>query len=142
MLDIKGILDPVVAIINKVLPDKTAAAAAEAALRSQAAAGALQTELVQLQALTAAQTDIDKIEAASSSKWVSGWRPFIGWVCGVAFAYVAILEPIARFAADVFFGYKGAFPSIDTTITMQILFGLLGLGMYRTAEKIKGVASK
>jgi len=86
-----------------------------------------------------AQIEVNKVEAASASLFVSGWRPHVGWVCGFALSYVSILEPIARFVAQVFYGYNGAFPVIDTTITMQVLLGLLGLGGMRTFEKLKGV---
>lgn len=88
------------------------------------------------------QTDVNKIEAASTSLFVSGWRPFVGWICGFALAYAAILEPIARFVAQVGFGYTGPFPVIDSGTTETILYGMLGLGVIRGAEKIKGVASK
>lgn len=88
------------------------------------------------------QTDVNKIEAASSSLFVSGWRPFVGWICGFALAYAAILEPIARFVAQVVFEYSGSFPIINTETTDTILWGMLGLGVIRGAEKIKGVASK
>lgn len=90
--------------------------------------------------LQLAQLDINKTEAASSSLFVSGWRPAIGWICGISLAYAAILEPIARFIASVMFAYVGVFPVIDTDITMQILMGLLGLAGMRTFEKHKGVA--
>jgi len=89
-----------------------------------------------------AQIEVNKQEAQSASLFVSGWRPFVGWVCGFGLFYVAILDPIARFVAQVIFDYAGKFPVIDTTITMQVLFGLLGLGGMRTYEKSKGVASK
>ena len=89
-----------------------------------------------------AQIEVNKQEAQSASLFVSGWRPFVGWVCGFALLYAAILDPIARFVAEVIYTYSGKFPEIDTTITMQVLFGLLGLGGMRTYEKIKGVASK
>lgn len=88
------------------------------------------------------QVEIDKIEAASKSLFVSGWRPFVGWVCGIALAYSSIGEPFARFIAKVFFDYEGNFPVIDTTITMQILMGMLGLGGLRSFEKFKGVDNK
>lgn len=94
------------------------------------------------QAINLAQIDVNKEEAKSSSTFVSGWRPFIGWGCGFAFLYIGILEPIARFAAKVAYGYVGEFPEIDPTITMQVLFGLLGLAGMRTYEKTKQVASK
>lgn len=88
--------------------------------------------------LDLAQLDVDKAEAASTNWFVAGWRPFVGWVCGSGLAYVAILEPLARFAAQVGFQYTGAFPAIDTTLTMQVLLGMLGLGAMRSVEKVKG----
>ena len=86
------------------------------------------------------QVEINKIEAASGSLFVSGGRPFVVWVCAFALAYAAVIEPIARFVATVSFAYSGPFPVIDTDLTMQVLLGLLGLGAYRSVEKIKGVA--
>ena len=86
------------------------------------------------------QVEINKIEAASGSLFVSGGRPFVVWVCAFALAYAAVIEPIARFVATVGFAYAGPFPVIDTDLTMQVLLGLLGLGAYRSVEKIKGVA--
>jgi hypothetical protein len=91
-------------------------------------------------AVMTAQTDINKIEAASSNLFVSGWRPFVGWCCGVAFLYAAILEPLARFIAKVMFSYGGDFPAIDTTLTMQILLGLLGMAGLRSWDKKNGTA--
>lgn len=87
------------------------------------------------------QTDVNKIEAASLSLFVAGWRPAIGWICGLSLAYVSIFEPMGRFIAQVMYKYDGALPVIDTTITMQILIGMLGLGLYRTMDKKNGTAS-
>jgi len=85
-----------------------------------------------------AQIAVNVEEAKSTNWFVAGGRPFILWVCGVAFAYVAIVEPTARFAAQVIFHYTGQFPAIDTTLTLQVLGGLLGLSGLRSAEKLKG----
>jgi len=118
-------------VITRVFPDKTEAQRAE-----------LQVALEQMKAEYAAaagQMEINKIEAASSDRFVSGWRPFIGWVCGVAICYSAIIEPMLRFFMKVHYGYEGEFPIIDTTLTQQLLFGILGLGTMRTYEKYKGV---
>lgn len=90
--------------------------------------------------LAKGQIEVNKEDAKHDSVFVAGARPFIMWVCGFAFAYVAILEPLLRFASKVWFGYAGEFPTIDTDLTLQVLFGILGLGAYRTAEKFKGVA--
>jgi hypothetical protein len=93
-------------------------------------------------AVDMAQIEVNKIEAASSSLFTSGWRPYIGWGCGTAFLYSAMFEPIMRFVAQVAFDYKGPFPQLDTNLTMQVLLGMLGLAGMRSYEKSKGVATK
>ena len=124
-------------IINRLFPDPAAATAAQLELLKMQQNG----ELAQL----AAETDLAKlqlqvnVEEAKSTNWfVAGWRPFVGWTCGAGLVYVAVLEPLARFAAKVAFGYSGEFPSISTDITLQVLLGMLGLGAMRSVEKIKG----
>lgn len=84
-----------------------------------------------------AQIGVNTEEAKSSNWFVAGWRPAVGWICGVALAWATIIEPIIRFVATVVFSYKGTFPVIDSALTMQILFGMLGLGGLRTYEKTK-----
>ena len=133
-------LDPISAaleigntVIQRLFPDPQQAAEAKLKLLEMQQSGDL--------AVMVAQTDTNKIEAGSSSVFVSGWRPFVGWVGGFGFAYAAIVEPLLRFIASLS-GYTGEFPAIDTTITMQILFGLLGLGAMRSFDKVKGVATK
>ena len=88
------------------------------------------------------QLDLNKVEAGNANVFVSGWRPFIGWVCGFALAYGFILEPILRFLAKVLFGYEGEFPVIELAELNSILLGMLGLGSLRTFEKVKGVADE
>ena len=103
---------------------------------------ALEIEMRKLdQANDMAQLAVNTEEAKSASVFVSGWRPAIGWTCGLGLLYVSLLLPIAQFAAKMY-GYAGTFPEVDTTITMQVLFGMLGLSGMRTYEKTKGVASK
>lgn len=89
--------------------------------------------------LQLSQLEINKVEAASTSLFVAGWRPAIGWVCGVSLLYAALVEPIARFIATVLFTYSGLFPVINTELTLQILLGLLGLAGMRSFEKSKGI---
>lgn len=88
------------------------------------------------------QIEINKAEAQSSSLFVAGWRPFAGWIGGVAFAYAAIIEPIARFVAKVGYGYQGNFPEINTELTIQVLLGMLGLGLMRSFDKKQGTDTK
>lgn len=141
-------MDPITAVLNigsqlidRLFPDKAQADAAKLQMLQLQQSG----ELAQMQATTdlaKAQIAVNTAEAANGSIFVSGARPFILWICGIALAYSAIFEPIARFVAMIVYRYNGAFPVLDTTITMQLLMGLLGLGTMRTIEKLKGVASK
>ena len=120
------------ALIKHFFPDPAQAAAAEQKMAELEKSGEL--------AKIAGQLEINKQEAASSNWFVAGWRPYVGWVCGTGLLYVAIVELIIRFVAQVMFGYKGPFPLIDTSLTMQVLLGMLGLGYLRTSEKKAGVA--
>lgn len=126
-------------LLDKILPDPKAAADAKLKVMELAQAG----ELAQLNAdvqLATGQMEINKVEAASADPFTSRARPFIMWVCGFALLYASILEPIIRFVAMVGFKYNGAFPVINSEITLQLLFALLGLGAYRSIEKVRGVA--
>jgi hypothetical protein len=131
-----GIDDAIAAVANladdaikRIWPDATEIEKAKLAQ--------LQQELQNQFALTLGQLDINKIEATNPSLFVSGWRPFVGWMCGAALGYAAIIEPLARFLAVVAFGYAGVFPVIDTEITLQVLLGLLGLAGMRSFDKLK-----
>ena len=137
-LIISGLFSAAQSLIERFFPDPEKKAAAQLELLKMQQNGDL--------ALLAAETDLAKlqiqvnIEEAKSTNWfVAGARPFIMWTCGFALAYASLIEPLARFAAKVWFGYTGEFPIIDTTLTMQVLMGILGLGAYRSVERIKGV---
>ena len=81
------------------------------------------------------------VEEAKSANWLAAnWRPMAGWIGVFGLGYAAVLEPFMRFVATVFFHYTGPYPAIDTTITMQVLFGMLGLGAYRSYDKKQGTA--
>lgn len=84
------------------------------------------------------QLEINAKEAASPSVWVSGWRPGAGW-CGVAgLAYAAVLRPLLAWVALIN-GWPEP-PELDTDVLLYVLGGLLGLGSFRTLERIKGKA--
>jgi len=118
-------------VIDRVIPDK--AAAERVKLEFAAVSQAQEFQLVLKQIET-------NLEEAKSPNWfVAGWRPAVGWTCAFGLAYVAVIEPLARFFASVVFGYEGEFPVIDTTLTMQVLLGLLGLAGMRSFEKFKEV---
>ena len=141
-------LDPVTALLdigNKVIerlwPDPAQRDAAKLELfklqqSGELAAMAAETDLAK------GQIKVNEESAKSASVFVSGARPFILWGCGFAMLYASMFEPIMRFVAVVCFAYGGNFPALDTTLTTQVLLGLLGLSGMRTLDKIKGVASK
>ena len=85
-----SILPAVTDVIGRFLPeDKEARAKAERDLEAQ-----LTTHLAKIDI---AQLEINKAEASHRSIFVAGWRPFIGWTCGVALAYTYVLQPILVF---------------------------------------------
>jgi hypothetical protein len=125
-------------ILDKLFPDPAAAAAAKVQVMEMAQRG----ELAKLDAdvkLATGQLDVNKAEAANSSLFVAGWRPFIGWTCGAAFAFKFIAGPAAVVLMAVA-GHPITLPVFDFTEMSTILLGMLGLGGLRTVEKIKGVA--
>ena len=85
-----------------------------------------------------AQLDVNKAEAAHDSIFVAGWRPFIGWVCGAAFAYTFVLQPFAVFLVVTAKWSAPPLPSLDMMPMLTVLGGMLGLGAMRSYEKVKG----
>lgn len=86
------------------------------------------------------QLQVNQTEAASSSVFVAGWRPFIGWVCGSACAWNWIGLPVVKAGLALAGGPALALAPADLTEMLPVLMGMLGLGALRTAEKFKGVA--
>jgi len=133
-------LDPVTAlfevgskVLDRVLPDPAQQAAAKLELLKLQQNGEL--------ALITGQMEINKVEAASSSLFVSGWRPSVGWVCSAGFAVQFIIGPLAEWGAALA-GHPVKFPQMDTGTMMPLLLGMLGLGGLRTAEKLADKAAK
>ena len=128
-LDITGVgsvADLANTVISKIWPDKSEQE------KQQLAAAVLVIQ---------GQIDINKAEATNPSVFVSGWRPFIGWVCGSACAWNWIGLPILK-AVLAAIGHPITLSPADLTEMLPILIGMLGLGGLRTAEKINGVARR
>ena len=126
-------MDPVTAglglvdtFVNKFVKDKDLAAKLKAQAKSEEFSGEL--------SLLVGQLEINKAEASHASVFVSGWRPFCGWVCGMALLYSFILSPFLDIWLDV--------PKLEMGDLMTVLLGMLGLGGLRTHEKTKSVANK
>jgi len=127
MADLTGIgsvADLANTVINKIWPDKTEAE------KQQLAAAIMVIQ---------GQLDINKEEAKSPSTFVSGARPFIMWVCGMGCAWNWVGLPVGKFALALL-GVSISISPADLSEMMPVLIGMLGLGGFRTYEKLQGVA--
>lgn len=120
-----SVLDIGSKLIDRLIPDPMQKAQAQLDLVKLQQSG----ELAEM----TAQTDINKVEASSSSFFVAGWRPYIGWVCGVALTYQYIARPFLVAFLPVY-----QFPGLDENL-WQLMMGMLGLGGLRSFEKFKGI---
>ena len=128
---VSAILPGVTDIIGRFLPeDKEARAKAEREIEQQ-----LSTHLARIDI---AQLEVNKEEAKSRNIFIAGWRPFIGWTCGLALCWTYILQPIAQFVLAQT-GHLIDLPGLDMSTMMPVLLGMLGLGGLRTWEKQRGV---
>ena len=124
-----GIDDAIAAglkVLDKFIPDPEAKAKAESDLRDA------------LMSWDKAQLEVNKAEALHRSIFVAGWRPFVGWTCGVALAFHFVGAPVVLWAAALF-GNPVTVPTFDMGTLTTVLMGMLGLGGLRTYEKLKGV---
>jgi len=128
---ISSLIGPVTGILDKVIEDKDQKAKLAFELSTMADTHAQQALLSQL--------EINKAEAASGSIFKGGWRPFVGWVCGVAFAYHFVLQPLIVFILTVFGLDIPELPEFDMSTLLTTLGGLLGIGGLRSYEKTKGL---
>ena len=120
-------------VLDRFFPDKEKAAEAQRAIETALLENAAQINL--------AQVEVNKEEAQHRTIFVAGWRPFIGWVCGIALAWHFVGVPVTIF----FIAWAGAevpeLPAFDMNSLMTVLRGMLGLGGLRTFEKMKGLTT-
>ena len=121
MLD--KLIGPVAGLLDKFIEDKDQKNALAHEISTMAERHA--------QELAKGQLGVNKVEAAHKSLFVAGWRPAIGWICGLALMYSTILAPIL--------GIWFTVPPVDSSLLTTVLMGMLGLGGLRTIEKAKGV---
>jgi hypothetical protein len=120
---LQSLIGPVTGLLDKFIEDKDKKNAIAFELTTMAERHA--------QELAKGQLEVNKTEAAHKSLFVAGWRPAIGWICGLALLYSTILAPIL--------GIWFSVPPVDSSLLTSVLMGMLGLGAMRTVEKSKGV---
>ena len=94
--------------------------------------------------------ELANIDAKSSSKFQSWWRPLIGWVCGIslamyfipqyamgAYVWLDIINSMTH-TEVVEHGLPG-YP-VKADAVLELVFALLGMGIIRSVDKKLGTA--
>jgi hypothetical protein len=134
---IGGVIEAGLKILDRVLPDPTQKLAAQLELLKLQQSGEFKQLEADLQ-LALAQTKINEIEAAAPDVFRGGWRPAAGWVCVAGLGYQFLFQPLATWSGGIQ-GWPPP-PVLDLGDLYGLLFGMLGLGAYRSFEKTKGKA--
>ena len=124
-------------LLDKLIPDPEARARAQLDLLRLEQDGAFKELDAQLQ-VNLAQAEINKIEAASQSRFQSGWRPLAGYACVSGLIYEFLIRPLLPWALTVSGVAAPGLPSLDGVL-FELMFGMLGLGTLRTADKWRRV---
>lgn len=135
---IVAVLGVVGSIIDKIIPDPQAAMAAKIKMVELQQSSDFKEIDANLQNALA-QIGVNQEEAKAPGIFRGGWRPFIGWVCGAAFAYNYLVYPMLVWAATIW-AMPTIPPALDLGELMPVLLGMLGLGGMRMYERVKGKA--
>ena len=122
---VSTLVGPISSLLSEVVTDKDKRDELAFKLSTLAATQAHDNALAQL--------EVNKIEAASKYLFVAGWRPFIGWACGVAMALNYIVSPVLS-------GFDVDLEILDITTMFPVLMGMLGFASLRTYEKVQNVS--
>ena len=120
---LQALIGPVTGLLDKIIEDKDQKNALAHELATMADNHA--------QELAKGQLAVNAVEAAHKSLFVAGWRPFVGWICGVGLLYNVLISQILAIWFEV--------PTVDPSLLTPILMGMLGMGAMRSYEKTKGV---
>lgn len=137
-MSLAALIPLVGSVIDKIFPDAKSAAEAKLRLFELQQAGELKALDADLQ-MALGQIEVNKAEAQSASLFVSGWRPAVGWVCVAGLGWTFLLHPALTWYLAMS-GTPMALPNPAQEHLFELLMGLLGLGGFRTFEKVRGVA--
>jgi hypothetical protein len=127
---LQQLIGPVTGLLDKFIEDKDQKNALAHEIATLATKQAHEASMGQL--------EVNKTEAAHQSVFVSGWRPFIGWTCGLGMFGNFITIPFSNFILALL-SYDIVIPLVPLETMMPVLMGMLGLGGLRSFEKVKGV---
>jgi hypothetical protein len=133
---VTGLLPVLKEILDRVIPDTAEAERVRVQMEAELIQAANQESM--------AQIEVNKIEASHSSIFVAGWRPFIGWVCGISLALLYIPTALIGTAlwawACIEAGALVPRPELGTAEVIALVLSLLGMSTLRSREKALGVA--
>ena len=132
-----ALLPTISGLLDKLIPDPEARAKAQLDLLKLQQDGVFKELDAQLQ-INLAQAEINKVEAASQNGFQAGWRPLAGYMCVAGLGYEFLLRPLLPWALTVSGVEAPPLPSLDGVL-FELVFGLLGLGTLRTADRWKRV---
>ena len=124
---LEKLIDPISNILDKFVADKDLKQKLEHELKTE------------LHRANMAQIEVNKAEAQSGSIFKGGWRPAVGWICAIAFAYHFIIKDLIMFICGVAGLELPDLPEFDMGTLLTVLGGMLGIGGLRTYEKQKGL---
>ena len=127
---ISAVLDVGGKLIDRLWPDPATRDAAKLEMLKMQQSGELAV-MANGTALAKMQADTNIEEAKSPNLFVSGWRPYIGWICGTGLGYQFLVYPIL-------IAWVPKIVQLDMGTLLTLLLGMLGLGAMRTAEKLQG----
>ena len=125
-----GLLPIVGDVLDRFFPNKEARAQAQREIEERLTNHLANIDLAQIQ--------VNQQEAAHRNLFVAGWRPFVGWSCGLALFYTYLAQPVITFVL-VQQGQYVDLPPVDLGAMMPVLLGMLGLGGLRSWEKARGI---
>ena len=128
---LSSLIQPVSNILDKAIPDQD--------LKRKLSHEIATMSEKHAQQLALAQIKVNAAEAASGSLFKGGWRPCIGWICGIAFGYHFVLQPVIIFVVALIGIEIPELPKFDMNTLLTVLAGMLGIGGLRTYEKQKGL---
>jgi len=127
---VKDLVGPVTGLLSEFIEDKDQKARLAHEIATMAERHANENAKAQL--------EVNKVEAASKSVFVAGWRPFIGWTCGLGMFGNFITIPFANFVLALL-SYEIVIPLVPLETMMPVLMGMLGLGAMRSFEKTRKI---
>ena len=137
-----SIADTAKVLVERLVPDPNARAAAQAEVEAALAARDVAAINATME-VAKAQSTVNLAEAQGNDRFSARWRPSVGWICAAGFGYQFVLAPILTWSTNIIGVAIGASipvaPTLSINDLMVVLTGILGLGVQRTVERVQGV---